>query len=113
MVSEPTSIAQTELVTSRNTSQAERLKSGPERRKRKRGMFSVPVQIRGGVGTLDVFEDLVTGLDVSRDDLLAPSIARAATLLASCALPSSCSRAFPRLRPLQKKEPRPFRDEVR
>src|SRR5271163_657514 len=46
------------------------LKSGPDRRKRKRGMFSVPVQIRGGVGTLEVFEDLVTSLDVSRDGLL-------------------------------------------
>ena len=33
-------------------------------------MFSVPVQIRGGVGTLGVFEDLVTSLDVSRDGLL-------------------------------------------
>jgi len=43
---------------------------GSDRRKRKRGMFTVPVQIRGGVGTLEVFVDLVTGLDVSRDGLL-------------------------------------------
>ena len=43
---------------------------GPDRRKRKRGMFAVPVQIRGGVGTLEVFEDLVTSMDVSRDGLL-------------------------------------------
>jgi CheY-like chemotaxis protein len=46
------------------------MKSGAERRKRKRGMFTVPVQIRGGVGTLEVFEDIVTSLDVSRDGLL-------------------------------------------
>jgi CheY-like chemotaxis protein len=45
-------------------------KTGAERRKRKRGMFTVPVQIRGGVGTLEVFEDIVTSLDVSRDGLL-------------------------------------------
>lgn len=43
---------------------------GAERRKRKRGMFAVPVQIRGGVGTIEVFEDIVTTLDVSRDGLL-------------------------------------------
>lgn len=48
----------------------ERLKTGADRRKRKRGMFTVPVQIRGGVRTLEVFEDLVTSLDVSRDGLL-------------------------------------------
>jgi len=46
------------------------VKIGADRRKRKRGMFTVPVQIRGGVGTLEVFEDLVTSLDVSRDGLL-------------------------------------------
>ena len=51
-------------------SEPESLKSGTERRKRKRGMFTVPVQIRGGVGTLEVFEDIVTSLDVSRDGLL-------------------------------------------
>jgi len=46
------------------------VKTGADRRKRKRGMFTVPVQIRGGVGTLEVFEDLVTSLDVSRDGVL-------------------------------------------
>ncbi len=51
-------------------SQLEPLRQGLDRRKRKRGMFTVPVQIRGGVGTLEVFEDLVTSLDVSRDGLL-------------------------------------------
>src|SRR6202789_729396 len=51
-------------------SQLERAKIGNDRRKRKRAMFAVPVQIRGGVGTLEVFEDLVTSLDVSRDGLL-------------------------------------------
>jgi CheY-like chemotaxis protein len=62
--------AQTKLVSALEMSQEQPLKSGLERRKRKRGMFSVPVQIRGGVGTLEVFEDLVTSLDVSRDGLL-------------------------------------------
>ena len=46
------------------------VKAGAERRKRKRVMFTVPVQIRGGVGTLEVFEDIVSSLDVSRDGLL-------------------------------------------
>jgi CheY-like chemotaxis protein len=46
------------------------IKKGAERRKRKRGMFAVPVQICGGVGTLEAFEDLATTLDVSRDGLL-------------------------------------------
>ena len=45
----------------------ESLKSGADRRKR--GMFTVPVQIRGGVGTLEVFVDPVTSLEVSRDGL--------------------------------------------
>jgi len=62
--------AQIKLVTALEMSHDAPLKSGPDRRKRKRGMFSVPVQIRGGVGTLEVFEDLVTSLDVSRDGLL-------------------------------------------
>jgi CheY-like chemotaxis protein len=62
--------AQIKLVTALEMSQEESVRHGPERRKRKRGMFSVPVQIRGGVGTLEVFEDLVTSLDVSRDGLL-------------------------------------------
>jgi CheY-like chemotaxis protein len=51
-------------------SQLERAKTGAERRKRKRAMFAVPVQVRGGVGTLEVFEDIVSSLDVSRDGLL-------------------------------------------
>jgi CheY-like chemotaxis protein len=55
-------------MTALEISEEEPLKQGAERRKR--GMFSVPVQIRGGVGTLEVFEDLVTSLDVSRDGLL-------------------------------------------
>jgi hypothetical protein len=67
---EPTLSTQTKLMTALEISEEEPLKQGAERRKRKRGMFSVPVQIRGGVGTLEVFEDLVTSLDVSRDGLL-------------------------------------------
>ncbi|MFZ3215875.1 MAG: response regulator [Candidatus Acidiferrales bacterium] len=50
--------------------QEEPVKSGAERRKRKRAMFAVPVQVRGGVGTLEVFEDVVSTLDFSRDGLL-------------------------------------------
>jgi len=38
--------------------------------RRKRGMFTVPVQIRGRAGTLEVFEDIVTSLNVSCDGLL-------------------------------------------
>ncbi len=62
--------AQIKIVPTLQMSQEEPLKSGPERRKRKRGMFAVPVQVCGAVGTLDAFEDLVTSLDVSRDGLL-------------------------------------------
>jgi CheY-like chemotaxis protein len=62
--------AQIKLVSALQMSEEETFTPGPDRRKRKRGMFSVPVQIRGGVGTLEVFEDLVTSIDVSRDGLL-------------------------------------------
>jgi twitching motility two-component system response regulator PilH len=62
--------AQIKIVPTLVLSQAEAVPVGPERRKRKRAMFAVPVQIRGGVGTLEVFEDLVTSMDVSRDGLL-------------------------------------------
>jgi len=49
-------------------SKEEPAKTGAERRTR--GMFTVPVQIRGAAGTLEVFEDIVTSLNVSRDGLL-------------------------------------------
>jgi CheY-like chemotaxis protein len=62
--------AQIEIVPALELSQLEPAKTGAERRKRKRAMFAVPVQIRGGVGTLEVFEDIVSSLDVSRDGLL-------------------------------------------
>jgi CheY-like chemotaxis protein len=62
--------AQIEIVPTLPIPEEEPVKTGADRRKRKRGMFSVPVQIRGGVGTLEVFEDLVSSLDVSRDGLL-------------------------------------------
>jgi CheY-like chemotaxis protein len=62
--------AQIKIVPTLHVSQQEPVKIGVDRRKRKRGMFTVPVQIRGGVGTLEVFEDLVTSLDVSLDGLL-------------------------------------------
>src|SRR5580658_664609 len=68
--SEPPLNAQIKLGSTLQMSQEESFTPGPDRRKRKRGMFTVPVQIRGRVGTLEVFEDLVTSLDVSRDDLL-------------------------------------------
>ena len=68
--SEPTLNAQIKIVPALDDAPGELRQIGAERRKRKRGMFSVPVQIRGGVGTLEVFEDLVTSLDVSRDGLL-------------------------------------------
>jgi len=62
--------AQTKIVPTLHLTEGVPVKTGADRRKRKRGMFTVPFQIRGGVGTLEVFEDLVTGLDVSRDGLL-------------------------------------------
>jgi CheY-like chemotaxis protein len=62
--------AQIKIVPTHQMFLPETVKSGAERRKRKRAMFTVPVQIRGGVGTLEVFEDIVTSLDVSRDGLL-------------------------------------------
>jgi CheY-like chemotaxis protein len=62
--------AQIEIVSTLQMAEPESLKTGAERRKRKRGMFTVPVQIRGGVGTLEVFEDIVPSLDISRDGLL-------------------------------------------
>jgi len=62
--------AQIAIVPAQQMSQEQPVKTGAERRKRKRGMFTVPVQIRGGVGTLEVFEDIVTSLDVSREGLL-------------------------------------------
>jgi CheY-like chemotaxis protein len=68
--SEPTLNAQIKIVPNLALSHAELIHTLPDRRKRKRGMFAVPVQVRGGVGTLEVFEDLVTSLDVSRDGLL-------------------------------------------
>jgi CheY-like chemotaxis protein len=45
-------------------------KKGAERRRRKRVMLSVRVRVRGAVGTLDTFEEIVKSLDVSRDGLL-------------------------------------------
>ena len=62
--------AQIEIVPTLQMPQEEPVKTGRDRRKRKRGMFGVPVQICGGVGTLEAFENLVTTLDVSRDGLL-------------------------------------------
>ena len=67
---EPTLSAQIKVVPTLRLSLPELLKPEPDRRKRKRGMFSVPVQIRGGVGTLEVFEDLVTSLGMLRDGVL-------------------------------------------
>jgi hypothetical protein len=67
---EPTLNAQIKIVPTLQMSLPEALKSGTDRRKRKRGMFTVPVQIRGGVGIREVFEDFVASLEVSRDGLL-------------------------------------------
>lgn len=52
------------------------IESGPriapphERRKHHRVKVSLPVRIRGGVGTTDPFEDMVTTIDVARAGLL-------------------------------------------
>ncbi|MFY9803700.1 MAG: response regulator [Candidatus Acidiferrales bacterium] len=48
----------------------EAAKFGAERRRRKRVMLAVQARVRGAVGTLDTFEEIVTSLDVSRDGVL-------------------------------------------
>jgi hypothetical protein len=62
--------AQIEISPTLQMAKVEPAETGAERRKRKRGVFTVPVQIRGGVGTVEVFENIVTSLNVSRDGLL-------------------------------------------
>jgi CheY-like chemotaxis protein len=47
--------------------------SGAERRRRTRAKIAFRVHVRGGVGTLNAFEDIVTSLDASRDGLLLSS----------------------------------------
>jgi hypothetical protein len=41
-----------------------------ERRRHLRAKVSMRVHIRGGVGTLEIFEDIGTSLDMSRDGVL-------------------------------------------
>jgi twitching motility two-component system response regulator PilH len=41
-----------------------------DRRRRSRARISLGVHIRGGIGTLEAFEDFATSLDVSRDGIL-------------------------------------------
>lgn len=45
-------------------------KSGAERRRRQRVKLAVQARVRGAVGTLDTFEEIVKSLDVSRDGVL-------------------------------------------
>lgn len=45
-------------------------KSGAERRRRRRVKLAVQARVRGAVGTLDTFEEIVESLDVSRDGVL-------------------------------------------
>lgn len=47
--------------------------SGMDRRRRTRAKIAFRVHVRGGVGTLHAFEDIVTTLDASRDGLLLSS----------------------------------------
>ncbi len=44
--------------------------SGPERRKRKRVKLSAQVHVRGGIGSVEEFQEVCTSTDVSRDGLL-------------------------------------------
>jgi CheY-like chemotaxis protein len=46
------------------------LPSGRDRRKRHRAMMSLPVLVRGGIGSLEPFEDVGSTIDASRDGLL-------------------------------------------
>lgn len=58
------------------TGVAKSLEAGPrierpeERRKHHRVKVSLPVRVRGGIGTSDPFEDMVTTIDVAREGLL-------------------------------------------
>jgi CheY-like chemotaxis protein len=44
--------------------------AGPERRKRKRVKLSAQVHVRGGIGSVEEFQEVCTSTDVSRDGLL-------------------------------------------
>jgi CheY-like chemotaxis protein len=45
-----------------------------ERRRRKRAKITAQVHVRGGIGSVNTFEDLCTSIDVSRDGLLFTTI---------------------------------------
>jgi CheY-like chemotaxis protein len=45
-----------------------------DRRRRKRAKITAQVHVRGGIGTINTFEDLCTSIDVSRDGLLFTTI---------------------------------------
>jgi len=44
--------------------------TGTDRRRRKRAKITAQVHVRGGLGSVNMFEDLCTSIDVSRDGLL-------------------------------------------
>jgi CheY-like chemotaxis protein len=52
---------------------SDRVPAGGERRRRTRAKICFRVHVRGAVGTLEAFEDVVTTLDASRDGLLLSS----------------------------------------
>ena len=44
--------------------------AGRDRRRHSRARIALGVHIRGGVGTLETFEDFAKSLDISRDGVL-------------------------------------------
>jgi CheY-like chemotaxis protein len=48
--------------------------SSTDRRRRKRAKITAQVHVRGGIGSVNTFEDLCTSIDVSRDGLLFTTI---------------------------------------
>jgi CheY-like chemotaxis protein len=65
----PTNPAPPEAMSSETTDKKPAV-SAQERRKRKRVKLSAQVHVRGGVGTVEEFQEVSTSLDVSRDGLL-------------------------------------------
>ncbi|MGC2707221.1 MAG: hypothetical protein WA361_22110, partial [Candidatus Acidiferrales bacterium] len=62
--------AQLDILESLGTLEIVPAKSGVERRRRQRVKLAVQARVRGAVGTLDTFEEIVKSLDVSRDGVL-------------------------------------------
>lgn len=56
------------------SSQPKPIATSPDRRRRKRAKITAQVFVRGGIGSVNTFDDLCTSIDVSRDGLLFTTI---------------------------------------